>query len=360
MLSPDEEGDWNPAIYMMEINDLVNEGDRIRLENRRELLSLRSNLAPLIKSYNEKKEVSDQSVYQEIIKESFKDEKVTSYVRKIQSLLCHTLHTQEVEMNQIKIAQRYNKQLIVYLSKEIRNLKNESLRREEMLKEDAIKIKNTIEPIRQMREEDARDQEEEIICLKEKLGIDTTKRRSSRFSTPRKNLRKLSGSLRNIMTKSNLIETPGVLKESKIWNDLKEREQEDASEMSQIQKRRRRFLGRLRRPHLPKAASQSDNDSHNDERDEMMPRSNASTPDEKSKERGSIISAVFGGWDELSADSEMFDPRRSHQSSETPETSRVKTKSTDLMTGEMTPTSEAYEKLSLEVFNMDLLSSLKD
>ena len=42
MLSPEDEDDWSPEILRMEISDLVNEGERIRLEHRRELLNLRA------------------------------------------------------------------------------------------------------------------------------------------------------------------------------------------------------------------------------------------------------------------------------------------------------------------------------
>jgi hypothetical protein len=328
MLSPDDElDDMSPDALRMDLDDLIRQGDRLRLEHRRELLKLRSQLAPLTKNhFNAKRgEGINISVYQEVMNESIQDDAPAPFVTKIQSQLCSALHNQEVQLTQIKIAQRSNKRLIIYLSKETEFLKEESKFRENKLTGEIDKANNANKIMGDMFEKDALDQEEEIKLLQMKLGIDPNtpiaRRGSSlrRRFAPKQRIKRLSGSLRNIMANVGS-ETPEILRKSKIWKDLKESEERDASEMSLIRKGRRRIMGRLGgRPILGPSTSDKD-DGH------------VKSPAHTDKEKRSVFKAM-----------EIF------SSSDAPPPPPPPDDDISLSS-----TSEAYQKLSQEVFDMQI------
>lgn len=251
MLSPDDELDEmvSPDSLRLELEDLIQQGNRLRLERRRDLLTLRSKLRPLQDAYAKGRHDVVLPIYQEVIHESFQEESGAPYVTKIQAQLCSALHDQEVQQTQIKIAQRSNKRWIVYLSKQIEHLKEESDFRANKLTMELDKASNSNKVMKEMFEKDATDQEEEIKRLKLELGMDPNDfepRRS--FFAPRQRMKRLSGSLRNIM--AHAVETPKILKESKIWRDLKDAEEKDEADMSLIRKSRLRILDRLKMPSL--------------------------------------------------------------------------------------------------------------
>jgi hypothetical protein len=344
MLSPDDEMDnMSPEALRMDLDDLICQGDQLRLEQRRELLKLRSQLAPLTqRHFNAKKgEGINISVYQEIMHESIQDGAPAPFVTKIQSQLCSSLHNQEVQLTQIKIAQRSNKKLIIYLSKEIELLKEESKIRENKLTGKIDEANNANKTMEDMFEKDARDQEEEIKSLQTKLGIDPNTpiaRRGSglrRRFAPRQRIKRLSGSLKNIMANVGS-ETPKILRESKIWKDLKDAEERDASEMSAIRKGGRRMMGRLGRPRLGASTSDKDDDHV---------KSSAHTD----KERGSILNSVFGSSHRGEG---FFKAMETFSSSDAPP--QPPDGIDDLSwpdDNSWSSTSEAYQKLSEEVYD---------
>eukprot|EP00980_Cylindrotheca_fusiformis_P031662 scaffold26766_cov166-Cylindrotheca_fusiformis.AAC.1 len=212
MLSPDDEMDeMCPDALRMDLESLLEDGDRLRLERRRELLRLRSELEPLSQSYKSKVATTgnDLALYQQAIVESFQEEEqeqAAPYVQKIQAQLCSALHNQELLQTQIRLAQHSNKRLIVYLSKQIELLKEENQVRSDTLSSEIARGEAANRLMRDMFDKDASDQEDEMKALKVKLGMDPNNNnlnddvKPRRFAVPRRGIQRLSGSIRNIVT----------------------------------------------------------------------------------------------------------------------------------------------------------------
>jgi len=259
----------------MDLEELKERGNQLRLEHRRELQSLRSEFEPLLENLHERHENrKDHSIYQKLMEPSVRvqqqseekkddgfediseqmeeqeqEPEFTPFVRKIQSQLCGALHQVEVNQRQIKLAQRSNKRVIVNLSTEIEAQKAITKARCEHFEGEKKEIESSNQVMFDMLEKDAVDQEEVITSLRLQLGMDPTpnSQRKNFRQRQRRRIQRLSGGLRNLGSNlgRRVRETPRNIRDSKVWKDLMAVEEGgddfDASE------RRRGIMRRLRR-----------------------------------------------------------------------------------------------------------------
>lgn len=184
-------------------------------------------------------------------------------------------------------------------------------------------------------------QEDELKTLREQLGLGTKQtgngEKGRRISTS-KQLKKISGSIRNIMKKNSLSETPNVLKDSKIWTELEEAEQRDRDEKLELERIRKNAPSKKKKFGNYLIGDRSENSS----------TTTPTTPQrEDSSSNGSIINTVFGSFyddsDSLAGDGVGY--------------SRQLNAATGISAlapaEELSPTSKAYKQLSEEVFSND-------
>ncbi|CAJ1965049.1 unnamed protein product [Cylindrotheca closterium] len=274
MLSSDDDYECESLETLrMELEELKERGNQLRLEYRRELQSLRSDYEPISQNLHAKHENrADHSIYHQIMEPSsrnidasdqseekkdggFQDvsqqmeeqePQFTPFVRKIQSQLCCALHQQEVNQRQIKFSQRSNKRLIVFLSTEIEAQKAISKKRSDDFEAELKETESANQVMMDMLEKDAVDQEEVITSLRLQLGMDPTpnSQRKNFRQRNRRRIQRLSGGLRNLGKRVR--QTPRNIRDSKVWKDLMAAEiNEEGDELDASE--RRGVIRRLRR-----------------------------------------------------------------------------------------------------------------
>lgn len=217
-----------------ELDALYRAGEEARMQRRRELLSLRSTLTPLSKSLDEVASSSQLSIYQIQIRRAFGvSHEPAPYVIKIQAQLCHALHSHEIQLKQLHIFKRRNKQLTKFLQKEVEDLTLESGERQQELVRQVENAKATLEEQSTKMESTSLAQEEEIRRLMDKLDIV-----DMNLMSPQTRARSVSESLQTMMEKISfedlknvdahtvleVTKTPTCLSRSKLWIDLKKQE----------------------------------------------------------------------------------------------------------------------------------------
>jgi len=279
MLSPDDDYEEAPDTLRDDLEYLRQRGNQMRLNYKRELLSLKSELAPLVKSLHTKHEKGvDISTYHESLDQSscasgdgFEDvdeqledhQQVTPFVKKIQAQLCSALHQQEINKTLIQIAQKSNKGVIIYLSNEIDYVKEvqKLTSKECQAKVEEHKTINQI--LEETLERDALEQEEEIATLRLDRGMDpvpNSQRQSYEQSRPRRRrMQRLSGNLREM--RRRVRETPKHInfKDPKVWKDFMRAEKAEQRDSEDGIPR-----GRFASMNLRRRSQQMNNDINSD------------------------------------------------------------------------------------------------
>jgi len=268
MLSSDDDLEFESLENLrMDLEELKARGTQLRLEYRRELQNLKSEFEPLLEHLHvHHKDSAESSIYHQIMepkkksKQSFssfegeekwdeggfqdfdfdedeeeEEPEFTPFVRKIQAQLCRALHQYQINQKQIKLSQRSNKRLIVFLSTEIQAQKAVAKRRVEDFEIEFKELKSGNQIMMKMLERDALDQEETITEMRLQLGMDPTpnSQRKSFRQRHRRRMQRLSGGLRNLGRRVR--HAPRNIRDSKVWKDLvaapeEEEEDYDASE----------------------------------------------------------------------------------------------------------------------------------
>jgi hypothetical protein len=233
-----------------ELYELRSKGETTRLESRRELLNLRSELNPLTKNLKQQGASFHLSLYQHQLKQVFDVNQVPSpYVLKILAQLCHALHCHEIQLKQIHIMKRYNKKIIKELQKQIKLLTEENGQRELLLVEEREEKREDIAKLRKEYEPKMEELQDELANMRQKLGIYIS---PSPMASP-VSLRAMMSSdfLLNCSSFSKLdgSQTPELLKKSLIWSSLKLADEKDAHERGESNKR---LSGISLSQHLPR------------------------------------------------------------------------------------------------------------
>lgn len=261
-------------------------GDRKRYAQRRELLSLRANkFIPVNKNLKQQQESCDLEFYRCIVQQVFgysgdgtdangntdngEEEKKTlngevarnvanklehhiphtdaeekeDKVLKLQTKLCHALHWHEIQVKQIHLYKRHHKLLVKeVLKKQLKDLQDE------------IKAKELKTEIRRVQEETQQaleecnakiqkqlNQKSALKCILEKhssISLASTpevsqhsKHDNTLCLSPRPTVYSID------LPDEEIIGTPPILRSSKIWNDLKEADERDATKVWNVRKK---------------------------------------------------------------------------------------------------------------------------
>lgn len=215
-----------------ELDAFYRSGEEARMKRRRELLSLRSTLAPMLKSLDETGKFVDFENYQLEIRKVFGTGQVTTPdVVKIQAQLCHALHFHEIQLKQSHIYKRRNKHLTKFLQKEIKGLTTENNDRQQKLVRQVEEVKNLLKEQSKTLKTKIELQDNEIKQLRDQLGVADLS-----LMSPKSRVSSVSESLHTMMEKISFEElkkkevyhpvldvttTPTCLSKSKLWNDMK-------------------------------------------------------------------------------------------------------------------------------------------
>mmetsp|Transcript_52375 Transcript_52375/g.126759 ORF Transcript_52375/g.126759 Transcript_52375/m.126759 type:complete len:318 (+) Transcript_52375:276-1229(+) len=230
-----------------ELNALRQAGTESKMERRREILSLRSNMTMVLKSIHKARSSTQLSLYGEQIHNVFgasQQQEVQENVprnvgvAKIRAQLCEALHKDEIQLKQSHLYKRHTKHIKKYLQKEVEKLRQESRDTQEKLGKQIQDIKNSLEQQSQTMSSTIHHQEKEIATLRTQLGMTNVAMDLSLMS-PETRKRSVAESLHTIMEKGSSsleelelnqhrykpvldsTETPTCLSRSKIWIELK-------------------------------------------------------------------------------------------------------------------------------------------
>jgi hypothetical protein len=215
----------------LELDELYREGEKRRMENRRELLGLRAKFNPLCRSLNEMADTFNLAVYMDHLRKVYGEgNEPEPYVIKIQAQLCHSLHSNEIQLKQTHSIQRRNKQLCKFLQNQADELTLESGERERKLIRQVQEGKANLDELASELDSRVRTLDSEINELRDHLGVVDI-----RTMSPETRVKSISDSMHAMMqgigfeelkdsSASAVLEltaTPKILSKSKLWIDLK-------------------------------------------------------------------------------------------------------------------------------------------